>query len=274
MTQRLFKRTYRLVVDTLEITDLDVQFSVSRSLGATPNTCEISVFNLSENQRKAIDEYKVNVNLLAGYGGENTLIFSGNLRDTQSERTGPDIITKMATGDGELKRRVARVQKSFGPGTSIDAVLKACATAMGLGLGNLSALTKVEFIRGGAIFPMGTVLSGSAARELDEILRSCGLEYSIQNGAIQVLTRKQALTGTAVVLSNDTGLLTQPSVDSRGFATATCLMIPDLFPGRRVQFDTPDLQGFFRVNKADYSGDTRGDDWSVELFCEPLVPVK
>jgi hypothetical protein len=244
---------------------------VSRSLGSKPNTCEIQVYNLSENQRKAINEYQVQASLLAGYDGNNTLIFSGDLRDNQSTREGPDIVTKLKTGDGEKKHRTARVNKSFGPGTSIDTVIKACASSLGLGLGNVSQLDRAEFQRGGAVFPCGTVLSGKAAKELDGLLRSCGLEYSIQNGAIQILTRGQALLGTAISLSYGTGLLERPTVDSKGIVKATCQILPDLFPGRRVYFDLPDLKGFYRVNKADYSGDLRGDDWVIAFEGEPLV---
>lgn len=278
MGVRLFNRSYRLVIDQLAITDLDVSFNVQRSLKKEPNTASISVYNLSSEQRRQIENFKVLVNLSAGYNGENSLIFSGDMRDGLTTREGPDLITTISSGDGEKKKRRAKVSKAFAPGTSIDAVVKACAQALGVGLGNLATLGRVEFPRGGGVFSNGTVLDGFAAEELDRILKSCALEYSIQNNALQILPRRQALLGEAVLLTEDTGLIGTPAVDSLGILHCTSLMVPDIFPGRRIKVDRSiageGATGFFRVNKCVYSGDTKGDDWSIEIEAEPLIPVQ
>ncbi len=269
----LRNRSYRLRIDTLAITSLDITFDVSRSLGATPNTCEITVFNLSEDQRKQIDNHLVNITLEAGYNGENTLIFSGDLRQAISTRNGPDIVTTLSSGDGEKKHRTKRVAKSFGPKTSIDVVIKECAKAMGVGVGNLSSLKSTEFPKAGATFPCGTVLDGNVAEELRQILRSIGWEYSVQNNALQLLPRRQALLGRALLIRDEpnTGLLGTPNVGSDGNVTLNTLLLPDIFPGRRITIETKDIKGTFRVKKADYKGDVAGDDWGIEIVAEPLV---
>lgn len=258
----------------------------SDMLKPDPNTAEINVKNLSRDNRQAVEEKKIaRVSFEAGYErspgvaqepgfAETSLIFGGDLRTAHTTREGQtDLITHVNTGDGEKRHRRARINKSYAPGTSINKSIEDLVEAMGLGLGNLKSLGRVEFPNAGATFPNGTVVSGNVAAELSGLLRSAGLEYSIQNGAVQITTRRKALAGQAIVLNSNTGLIDTPSVASDGIARARMLMIPDIFPGRRVLFDTERVTGFFRINKAEYTGDTRSLDWFVDVECEPLINV-
>lgn len=297
----LFRRSYRLVINDVAIERLSIAFDIERTLKKQPNTAAIRVHNLNSDNRQKIEERgKATVVLEAGYevpeGVESkgfaprSLIYKGDLREVHTEPEGADLVTIMESGDGEEKHRKARVQKNFGPGTRLIDVLRACANAMGVGLGNLSAIKSAEFPKVGAVFPCGTTLSGSAAQELDGILRSAGLEYSIQNGALQIQTRRQAIKGTAVSLTPETGLVGQASITSDLTLHAECLMIPDIFPGRRIKVQSSKLfqdvlniqsrgrgtkylegfTGFFRVNKAKYIGDSFGNEWNIKIEGEPL----
>ena len=206
-------------------------------------------------------------------------------------REGPDIITTIASGDGEKKNRNARIDRSYAPGTTIQQVVKDLAEAMGVGLGNLNRIGKVEFPKAGATFPTGTTLSGNVSDELTEILRSAGLEYSIQDEQLQILTRDQALKDEVVILAPDSGLVGTASVGSDRILRCTTLMIPDIFPGRRVRPETESVQGdvsaiqsrgsgrrhlenfsgIFRCQKCIYTGDTSaGERWTIEIEADPL----
>lgn len=289
---RLFGRRYRLRVENTLITDLDINFTIERTLKRQPNTAEINVINLSPDSRAAIEEKgTASVTLEAGYKDRISLIFSGDLRDVHTERDGATIITKISSGDGEKKHRTARVNKSYAPGTTIKKVIRDCAQAMGVGVGNLNALGSVEFPKAGATFPTGTTLSGYVSDELYAILRSAGLEYSIQDGKLQIVTRGKALNDEAIILAPDTGLTGSASVGSDGILHATCLMIPDLIPGRMVKVRSTQafenilsiqsrgkgrrhLEGFagvFRAQKCTYSGDTTAsDNWGIAIQADPL----
>lgn len=283
----LYDRDYRLVVNALEVSQLDIKFAVTRSLKKTDNTAEITIYNLREDHRKQIEDQAVaRCTLEAGYRRDPasqdhsptmSLIFAGDCREINSIRNDADWETTVSSRDGKKKRKkgttVGRVAKGFAPGVSIKTVIQECAKAMHVGVGNLSALSKVEFPKAGAIFPNGTVLNGDAAEELEEILRSAGLEYSIQNGVLQILTRGQALAGTAVVLSPETGLVDSPTISSDLTARGRCLLEPDIFPGRKLQLKARNVSGFFRFSKCDYSGDTREKDWFVDFEARPIKAV-
>ena len=55
-------------------------------------------------------------------------------------------------------------------------MIEEAAKAMGVGIGNLNTLSRVEFPKAGAIFPHGTTLSGNVADELDNQVDSL-LDY-------------------------------------------------------------------------------------------------
>lgn len=281
---QLFQRDFSLTVDTLKITELDVSFKVTRALGREPNTAEISVKNLTEAHRAQLTEKaSVRVVLEAGYkvdgGGALTgpgatfssgtsLIFAGDLREVKTMREGADLVTRISSGDGEKGRRQARINRSFGPGSSLLTVIEACAEAMGVGLGNLRELRNPEFQGAGGVFPSGTAVSGSVADILGDILRSAGFTYSIQDGQLQILKRGTALAATAVVLSSETGLIDTPNLSSDGTMRARMLMTPDVFPGRKIEMRAENVRGFFRVKRAEYTGDTTGADWFIDVECD------
>ena len=271
---KLFRRTAALTIGTLRLVELDFSFNIEKSLDREPNTAEIQVYNLSETSRKAIEQTaRQRVQLEAGYQqpAGTRVIFDGDLRKAHSRREGPDVVTEVEAADGERAYRTARVNRSFGAGTSLGSVIQSIGRSLGVGVGNLAELaTQAGFEGLGQLFSEGTVTSGPAREEFSGLLDSAGIEWSIQDNTLQLLPRGQALAGTAVVLSSDTGLVESPSVDSEGVATAKMLMIPDVFPGRKVQIESEFVRGLYRVTKAKFIGSTFGTEWFIEIEGKPI----
>lgn len=279
MTQQ-FGRIWRVTVDTLSSDDLDIAFKVARSLYARAGTAEITLFNLSEDSRALTRRWRsrtgtppndvvhrTRVRLEAGYVATGmSVLFQGNVRRVDTRREQPDWITKVTAGDGEESMRSARGSRSFGPNTRIEEVVRYAADAMSIGLGNLpDALAGAALDQVGAILPGGTVVHGRVERALHHLLRSVGLEWSIQDGVLQVLPRGGALTRTAVLLSPDTGLIETPEVGLNRVVTCKALLQPDLVPGAQVRLESEIVTGYYRVESTEYAGDTRGGDWTAGL---------
>jgi hypothetical protein len=268
---RLWKRAWRVQVDTIGLAALDVDFKVKRTLRHTPNSCELTVYNLNEEHRRQITQKKhAYVRVEAGYESGTSVIFSGDVRKIEQAHDGVDWVSKITAGDGERRFQTARIARSYGPDASVSTVIQAVAQAMGIGIGNaVEALNAAQLTRVGQAFPSGVVLHGNAARELAHLVRSVGMEYSTQDNVLQVLPRGGVRALEAVVLSPSTGLIGVPTVGNKGVVKAQCLMIPDLIPGRKVLFrDTSGATGIYRVEVAEYSGATRGDDWGITLECK------
>lgn len=267
---RLFRRQYRLQVDTLEIRELNVAFSIERTLRRTPGRCEIKAWNLSADHRRQLEALRpghVFVEFHAGYEDGTTRLFRGELHRASTERSGPDIITTIRSRDGGGAHE-ARVSRSHAAGVSLSSVVRDLVGSMGIGEGNLGDHLETAALRGVATFHGGVVMRGSAPDELTRLLRPAGLEWSVQDGALQVLPRGRALTRAAIRLAPETGLLGSPTRDRDGKLTAIALLVPELTPGRLVQIDSDDTTGTFRVVKGVYKGELDGPDWSVEITCD------
>jgi hypothetical protein len=270
----LFQRRIQVQVDTIQISDLDVTFKVEKSLGSDPNTAEIQVYNLNTDHRGQLQALKsVYCLLLVSYGSDPPgCIFRGDLHDALSRREGLDWITTVRSGDGAQALK-GRINKSFKAGTSVETVIREAAAGMGLSTVDVKALLAGVGGRGGGRqYMKGTVLSGSAANELDRVTSAAGLEWSIQDGVLQLLPRAEALAGTAVVLSADTGMIGSPALDSKGVLKAKSLLMPDLFPGRKVQVVSATIPdgSFYRVERITYTGSTFGPEWYCDMELKAL----
>ena len=251
----------------LRITGLDFEFKVIKHLRREPNTAEIKIFNLSESSRQSMERAeRARIVLEAGYVEDVHVIYEGDLRKAWSKREDTDIITTIESGDGERAFRESRVNTSFGPGTSVRSVMEHVAATMGVGVGNLSEQVSDAAFEGlGSTYEEGAVASGASRDVLTGLASSAGLEWSIQDGNLQLLQFNAATQTTAVLLSKDTGLIGSPSLDSENVLKARALLIPGIFPGRKVEVRSEFVTGVFRVTKASYTGETAGAGWYVDI---------
>lgn len=286
----LYDRKYRIIVRDLLVSSLRCMFKVTRSMKPEPNQAELKIYNLSPTQRQSLESLPDrpagvtlkavataprahNVVLIdAGYVGGTSQIYLGEVRDAISVTEGTDIVTTVSTGDGEKEIQKSRIHVPVGPATPISVALSAIVKALGCGEGNLATMLPQLTLNGAAqMHVKGTVLSGSAADELDAFCRSANLEWSIQNGKLQLVNRGKALAGTALLLSSDTGLIESPTVDSNGIVTFKTLMIPDMYPGRLVVFASKNLKGGYRLMECTYQGDTHGKEWDISCKAERIA---
>ena len=272
---KAFGRKSRLTVDTLSLDNLDLKFRIEKHLKPEPNKCDISVINLNPEHRAQIGQWKstddledksVAVRLEAGYEENIFQLFLGDLRNGFTILDDEDYVTTFSAGDGEHGYKKSRINVSFGPHVSADTALAAMAKALGVGQGNVPQVVSKLRLSGAAnMFIGGATLSGSAARHMTDFCASADLEWSIQDGNIQILDRGATLGTKAVFLSDSTGLIGSPRVDRKGKLNAISLLQEDIKPGVLVEIDAPSVSGFFRVEKIVYEGDTRDDEWYVEI---------
>lgn len=266
---RLFGRSWSVQVGELVLSEMDVTFKAKRAHAARPGTLELEVFNVTEQHRQELTSAtrgRTLVEVQAGYVEGRSTIFRGDVRKATAKRDGTEWSVKIEAGDGEHAIRTARVNQSFAAGAGVGGVVEAIARAMGVGIGNAAqALRGARLAGGGDVFTDGTVVRGRAAAELTRLCDSTGLSWSVQEGALMLLPVGGSLQRTALRLAPDTGLLGSPEQGRGGHAKARALLIPDLVPGRLVQIDAALVRGFYRIESAEYAGDTNGSDWHVDM---------
>jgi len=280
----LFNRYARVTIGSVQFDELDVEFKVRASLRPRhPNTCDLKIYNLSAVSRKTLElpaqiglanGGNLPLRLEAGYKDNYAQIYYGEVRYLQSSSVEQDVITEVSSGSSEKKIQSARINTSFANNTPPDQVLQAIAKALGVGTGNIQdAVNTMQKLGLSSIFGAGCVLSGNAARALDNFCKSANLEWSVQGGKLQFLQLGQYLPVNeeqAVKLSASTGLISSPTVDTQGVATAVCMMIPYLSPGRKVLFDAKDLQGSYRIFECTWHGQSLGEQWQCKIKAQKV----
>jgi hypothetical protein len=293
MSVPLSDRKARVALDTLLISDLRIQFKTKKSLKKEPNTCEVSISNLNEQSRSALQKGRIKVILEAGYPDNIAQVFSGDSRTVDQVLKGATWETKITCGDGERAYRYARVAESFRPGTRVADVVQIVMESLGMPVvGHLAELRAVteQFLQGYSAF-------GKVASELDHLLKSRGFTWSIQDGQLQILQSDGTTTAGVIRLAPDTGLIGSPehgNVEKEaplsqvtgdaadvGFSLTAkrktgpavlkvkSLLQPGLHPGGRVQVESRGVKGLFRIETVTHTGDTFGGEWYSELECLP-----
>jgi hypothetical protein len=268
---QLFNRYIAVTVGTKKITGLRMTFKVVKSIKPEPNTAEITIYNLSADTRTALQTAKVPVQIEAGYVGQAEVLFRGELRKPVSVGRGADWVTTFTSGDGDVAYRSARLDKSFAPGTPMVEAFKEGAKRLGVGLGD--SLAKIAQARGreGTVdFPNGETFSGQLVRELDRIAKTAGVEWSIQDGVLQVTPLGQPTDEQSILLSAATGLVGSPEAGEKGAIKATSLLQPGIRPGRLLQLDAVNLRGAFRVESVEHTGDNFAQPWYSVATCRAL----
>jgi hypothetical protein len=253
-----------------------VQFRATRSRSKEPNTATITIYNLNENHRSELQEKGIPTVLEAGYADNVSQIFSGALEFGSSVKTGPDILTTIQTDDGGKEYKNARINTSLKGPVDMGAILQTAGEALGLNLGNLREKVANGSLRS-ALQEMteGVVLSGKAEQVFTRIAKQMGYSWSTQDGQIQLLEPNETIASSDPILltasgGKSTGLIGTPEPGEKGFVKARSLLQPDLLPGRRVKIESLKIDGFYRIEKVVFTGDTWGGDWYSDIEAKPL----
>ncbi len=274
---RLFKRALELRVEqptvgdygqdqvtTTTITNHRVRFSTERHLGKKPNSCEITIFNTSEETRAAFMTKPARIRLFAGYEDSVQRLFVGDLIFGRSSNpTGVTWQTVLQLGDGQRSYKHGRSSRSFKAGTSIKTVLGDVAKTMGLKVPS-SVDEAVEFAKQ---FTTGVTISDPSHRELSRLVRSAGHDWSIQNGELQILRDRDNNPVQAHRVAVDTGMIGIPEMGAptkakkKPVLSVRMKMAGHIKPGDPIDLETEVISGRFKVQRINDVGDTEGTEW-------------
>lgn len=252
------------VLEVRDFTGLRVSFSVEKTSESNPNTAKISIYNLNESSRGFCEKKGQALILEVGYAPLNQdvvkeIIFQGDTGKVSSERRGPDWVTTFEVGDGEKNLTNKNFNKVFQSSSSLRTMIDEVVGSLGFARGPQDGIIEKTF-------NSPVVLSGGSKEILDQLTEEAGVEWSVQNGFLQILKPTQATKDEVVVISKETGMINVPVKREEGIEVQ-CLIQPKLYPGRRIQLISSTFNGVFRVRKAQFEGDTREGGWNAKLEC-------
>jgi hypothetical protein len=244
-------------------TDLHIAFDVSKHLSGEPNTANIRIWNLSEGSRKGIREKESVVTLEAGYNGERSVLYRGEVTRAEHAHDGPDWISSIECASDLAVLRDTRIALTFRGGTSKSSVVRRIASKLGgVALGTVNS----DALRG--VLPAARSVVGSARRILDSLADDWGFRWSINDGTLTVvdLGSKRG-SRVAIRLSPGTGLIGSPRWTEDGLEVRA-LLLPELQPGGVVQVDAAATKGLFQATAISSMGDTHGETWETTATCK------
>jgi hypothetical protein len=302
----LFERVASLTVgqsgkDGILIEKLRMSFSIEKSLTETLNTSTIRIYNLSPSSRKLVEAPNNAVILKAGYTRDigAVTIFVGIVRRSLTTRQGPDWVTELELDDGLIAYRDSKYTATFQPGASGIAVLRQVADQFGLPVMKLPDGLQDK------IYPNGFAFVGRVRDAMNKVCNYLGCEWSIQNQEIQILKKGGARERTALVISQDSGMIGSPELEAKtmsdklaakqGITTnsdgvvtrqsdrltisgkpakdrlevqgykVNMFLQPTTLPGDIVEVKAEGIDNFFKVEKVTHQGDTHGNEWVTEV---------
>ena len=243
---------------------LRIAFSVRKTVKIEFNSKQLKIYNLSKDLQKKIVG-NLSIKMEAGYVDNYGTIFVGHARVIDHYREGPDWVTHIQAGDGwQAGKQVA--YSSWAPGTSLESVATFLAEKSGLGLGNLKETLRTVSQETLQQFANGHASQGNALRQLDKLIRSCDLTWSIQDEQIQVVKKNEPAGTLAPLISPETGLINSPrhiawKPNWPTYTSFRSLLNANLKCGYRAVLKSENINGQFKLMKVIHQGDTMGNAW-------------
>lgn len=212
--------------------DYDMDFEVFATSGSDPNTANITVYGLNEDQRSLFNSNLVFLELHAGYKDEIGMIFRGSWDPQKSIanniKEGPVWRTEIETGDGLKETQTAFVNKNYSAGTPLETVLRDIANLFGLSI-------IFEFYRDETLLHAAS-FTGRASQILDDLAWSFKFDWSIQHGVVLITERDEPseTAGIVTVLSKSTGMVGDPTVTVEGIEMKT-MMLSNIKPKSLIE---------------------------------------
>jgi len=253
-----------------------LSFEVEKTSQSTSNKAKISMYNVSQDTRNALEGDNVVAFLYAGYEFSTQLLFLGDVIKPITKRAGPDIITAIECGDAEKILQSATIEFVYSKPITNLTILNVVAKQLGVSTGTIPSNFETR------IFD-GLVFSGTAREILDRIVKQISYKWSIQDGVLQVVPVGGTTNDEAVVISPETGLLGFPTKTETGIEAVT-LLNPEIYPGRAVKLRTKQISGALggvfstlgaetlsdaggnhKVEKVVHVGDTHQGNWESRV---------
>lgn len=257
---------------------LTMEWSVTKTVGVEPDTCELTIYNLGLPNRELLEALTVSTPVVAprlifSIGWENIpyLIFNGQIdkvRPNIIERT--DVITSITAVDGLSQVRDSPSSfASLGAEDLGVAIQLAVAKVIGdmklvPGPGVLDVITaKATEVDPSGIALLRTYTFTDDPKDLmTGLMETLGLQWGVKNGFVVLFEGGVDLTASPVEIGTTSGLLNW-DVSDDGVLTFEALARPDAQAGGPLVLTDPQAAsvtgGTVRISTLQFTGSTRGD---------------
>jgi hypothetical protein len=268
----------RMEPNAIVVTDLRMSFKIEKKLQKNPNTAQITLWNLAPQTRALVEKKPLHIRLDAGYGETVHRLWVGDMTFSSSRYDNVDWITVIEVANGERAFNHARVNRSFkkaqgGAGTNCMDVVHEVAKSMEMPV-TIPADIKTELQD--AELKHALTIRGPSRKSLDRILKPKGLEWSMQDGQIQILRPEQIRNDQAHLINQSTGMIGTPEYNApkkpgeKAVLKLKMLLYAGLVPGQKIKVESETITGVFRLEAVTHTGDTITNEFFSDLEAKPI----
>jgi hypothetical protein len=277
-----------------------VRFSIKQGTVHSPNNATV---RLTNNLRSAAEAFCKNpgsigqpVTISAGYSGDAGILFKGHVAWPIYGRENPtDTLTTIFCTDGHLATSHATVSKTFPPGSTPKDHLNLAIQSFQKYAVNLGFIGQgVDLSQ--PVYPRSVTLFGMAKKVVEDIAKSKGATWGIQNLLVNILKPSDSIPG-AYDLNSATGMIGMPTLAPEGVYVRS-LINSQLIVDGLVHIDQSAIQGYlpqtnpvtgdvlggynyntdskliahiaadgiYRIVKIDVEADSRGQPWYMDML--------
>lgn len=265
---RQFGRVLELKIsnrkESIAINNLRVTFSIKKTLTSEPNTGEISVYNLNDNNRNLITSKQYSfLELSVCYKDDLLrLIFCGDILTVENKLIGQDIITTMKCADGHRAFTEKTIIKTMEKGQTDSDFLNEAVNSFGIQRGRIN-------LPNDRALPRGKVLMCDTRDVMHKIAINNNADWSIQDDQLVVIPKDTALANNeGWVISRTTGMIGSPQKTDKGLEVTT-LCNPQYRIGSLVRIESKltEYNGDYKIISIEHNGDLYGTNWHSKLVC-------
>lgn len=268
---------------------LNISFDITKSTNNKDkaNSATIEVFNLSAEKRRFLEEAFIRAELYVGYEDYGlVLLFSGEVTEVSTRRSGDDIATKFNIGNAYTEINYKTISKLVPAGRTVEDVINeikveipSISNAVFTGVNLQSRVLD------------GYPISSTARKTLDDLSRSYEIDWQIDNNILYINDKNgsHGNSASAVVVSRKTGLVERPyAVEVTAVSTKKPvrkeentsqrifkdgvqfkhLLNPMLTAGGLVKLEDEQFGGLYKVVEIRSYGEWMGNDWYSDVMCE------
>lgn len=264
---------------------LQIRFDVSKTSDnkRNGNSASIQVYNLSKTTLDKLQSEFISCVLEVGYIGNNPQfpaliqLVKGNVTELKTVKQGTDTITQIIMGEGYTDLNHTKLKFTVPPGKTRKEVLEELVKQIpGTSIGAITGTNLNSPVIDG--YPVW----GTPKDVLNELTEAWSLEWRQTNGVIEITDESGLVNKNkteAPLISPGTGLIDIPFYTSatpsktkgdksrREGLQFKAQLDANLRPGQLVRIESKQINGWYRINSARYTGDFRGNDWYVECLC-------
>ncbi len=245
----------------LKIGDSRIQFSVKKTNKRSNNSAEIRIFNASKTTIATLELDKTVVTLSAGYekGFGVGVVFSGDVADIRTERSGADIVTIIELSEGTTVINDKSVSLSMaGVVSPLDALNK-LALQMGITTNITPGIPFKPYQSGFTAF-------GAPMNAISKICKKIKCDYSIESGVLNVWSSINGKSEAVVLFSPQSGLIGIPEkikIDKKNGWSIKSLLNSSAMPGTMISVLSKAVTGNIKIINVQTDGDTHAGEWTT-----------